>query len=131
MGYFRDLHAWRHARTLAIECARASLRFPHYERYGLASQLRRAAFGAMLNITEGASRRGPREFRKYLDDARASLHEVDAVLDVSRELEYLPAVEIDRLEALRAEAARTTFGLLTAITKKCDKKKKRREDDTT
>jgi len=116
--YYRNLHAWRHARALAIACARASLLYPHHERFGLASQLRRAAFGAMLNITEGASRKGPREFRKFLDDARSSLNEVDAILDVSRELSYLPVDEADRLESLRAEAARTTFGLLKAVTKK-------------
>src|SRR5690348_7062660 len=111
MGRFRDLHAWRHSRALAIECVRCSERYPPLERFGLALQLRRAAMSAVLNIAEGAARRGPREFRRFLDNARASLHEVDAILDITRELGLLPEGDTDRLEALRAEAARTVYGL--------------------
>ena len=42
MGGHRDLKAWQHAKTLAVECAKAARRFPPEEQVGLGDQLRRA-----------------------------------------------------------------------------------------
>ncbi len=117
MADHHSLKAWQHAKALAVECAKAARAFPLEERFGLADQLRRAAHGAALNIAEGAARRGPREFRRFLDDARASLHEVEAILEIAGELGYLDPESLLRLEARRKEAARTVFGLLRAVTR--------------
>jgi len=111
---FRTLKAWQHAKILAVECARVARGFPVEERDALADQLRRAAYGAALNIAEGSSRRGTRECRRYLDTARASLHEVEAILEIAKELGYIPLTTLARLEARRDEAAKTVFGLLKA-----------------
>jgi len=118
---FHHLKAWQHAKVLAVECARAAIRFPPEERFGLADQLRRAAYGAALNIAEGSSRRGTREYRRYLDTARASLTEVEAILEIAAELDYLEPTTRARLEARRDEAAKTVFGLLRAVSAKVDR----------
>lgn len=121
MADFHHLKAWQHAKVLAVECARAAIRFPPEERFGLADQLRRAAYGAALNIAEGSSRRGTREYRRYLDTARASLTEVEAILEIAAELDYLEPTTRARLEARRDEAAKTVFGLLRAVSAKVDR----------
>ncbi len=118
MAAYRTLKAWQHAKILAVECARAAREFPSEERFALAEQLRRAAYGAALNIAEGAARRGAREYRRYLDTARASLTEVEAILEIATELEYLRPTTRARLEARRDEAAKTVYGLLRAIAAK-------------
>src|SRR5947208_15115754 len=82
MGDFKDLKAWQHARRLAILSKAAIARLPESERYALADQWRRAVYSVALNIAEGASRRGIKDFRKFLDIARSSLHEVDAIVDL-------------------------------------------------
>jgi len=86
MAPYRTLKAWQHAQRLAVECAKAALRFPDYEQNSLADQLRRAAYGVVLNIAEGSARRGTREYRRFLDTANASLAEVETALGLAREL---------------------------------------------
>jgi four helix bundle protein len=120
VGDYHHLKAWQHAKALAIECARAATRFPSEERFALADQLRRAGYGAALNIAEGTARRGTREYRRYLDTARASLTEIEAILEISSELGYLEPTTRARLEARRDEAAKTVFGLLRAVSSRAE-----------
>jgi four helix bundle protein len=121
MADFPHLKAWQHAKQLAVECARAATMFPPEERFALADQLRRAAYSAALNVAEGAGRRGTRDYRKYLDTARASLSEVEAILEIAAELGYLLPSTRARLEARRDEAAKTVYGLLRAISARVER----------
>ena len=82
MGDFRNLKAWQHARTLVVLTKSAIAQLPETERYALADQWRRATYSVALNIAEGASRRGVKDFRRHLDIARGSLHEVEAILEL-------------------------------------------------
>ena len=96
MGHFRDLKAWQHARKLAVLSKAAIARLPEAERDGLADQWRRAVYSVALNIADGASRRGVKDFRKHLDIARASLHEIEAIVDLVLALEYLRPDDLGR-----------------------------------
>lgn len=118
MGDFRDLRAWREAKTLVLLSVNAIRRLPPEERFALGDQWRRAAYSAALNIAEGASRRGPREFRRYLDMARASLHEVEAILELAELLGYVSAEDFARLKAARDNCARLVYGLLRRMTQR-------------
>src|SRR5438034_1152856 len=74
------LKAWQHAQRLAVECAKAANRFPDVEQTALADQLRRACYSVPLNIAEGTTRRGTRDYRKFLDTAWGSLAEVQSAI---------------------------------------------------
>ena len=115
MAPYKTLKAWQHAERLAIECAKACRSFPDYEQLRLADQLRRASYSVVLNIAEGSSRRGSREYRRFLDTANGSLAEVETALGLARQLEYLTPVDFGRLEALATETGKTLFGLLRKI----------------
>jgi hypothetical protein len=69
----------------------------------------------VLNIAEGASRSGNKEFRKHLGIARGSLDEIEAILDLVRAFEYVDGNELTRIEAVRDECARTVFGLMRKL----------------
>src|SRR2546421_12087242 len=88
---YERLEAWKlcHELVLAVYAATAS--FPKNELYGLTSQARRAAFSAAVNIVEGAAKRGPAEFRRFLDVSIGSLAEVAYTLGVARDLKFLDA----------------------------------------
>ena len=116
MAPYKTLKAWQHAQRLAIECAKAAKQFPDFEQDALADQLRRASYSVVLNIAEGAARRGSREYRRFLDTANGSLAEVETALGVARDLEYVSPVDFARLEALSTETGKTLFGLLRKIT---------------
>jgi four helix bundle protein len=95
-----------------VKAARA---FPDYEQDNLADQLRRACYSVPLNIAEGGTRRGSREYRRYLDTAWSSLAEVQTALEIARDVGYLQLAEYGRLEALAVETSKTLYGLLRKI----------------
>src|SRR3989442_8291165 len=64
MADYKTLKAWQHAQRLAIECVKAARAFPDYEQHALADQLRRACYSVPLNIAEGNTRQGSREYRR-------------------------------------------------------------------
>src|SRR5881409_878292 len=116
MAPFRTLKVWQHAQRLAIECARAAKRFPDADQKVLAEQLLRASSSVPLNIAEGSSRKGSKEFRRFLDIARGSLAEVQTALELAKEMDYLPNAEYERLDAIAVETAKTLWGLLRKLT---------------
>ena len=115
MSSHQTLKAWQHAKILAVDCAKAARRFPVEEQTALADQLRRSAYSAVLNIAEGAARLGARDYRKFLDTARASLKEVETILEIARDLEYIDPSTFARLDARRDEASKTLYGLLRSV----------------
>src|SRR5207247_9940106 len=88
MAASQNLTAWQLARDLAFLSKSVITRLPREERYALSDQWRRDVYSVALNIAEGASRRGVKDFRRHLDIARASLHEIEAILDLVLALEY-------------------------------------------
>ena len=115
MGHFQQLKAWQHARTLAVLSKAAIAKLPPTEADGLADQWRRATYSVALNIAEGASRAGPRDFRRHLGIARASLDEIEAILDLAVSLEYFRPEELAKVEAVRDECAKTVYGLMRKL----------------
>jgi four helix bundle protein len=115
MAHYKTLKAWQHAQRLAIECVKAARGFPDYEQHALADQLRRACYSVPLNIAEGNTRLGSREYRRFLDTARGSLAEVETIIEMARELDYIRPAEFGRLEALVNETGRTLYGLLRKV----------------
>ena len=74
--------------------------YPSEERFGLISQMRRAAVSIPSNLAEGAARSSNNEFRNFLSIARGSLSELDTQLDLSEELGFITEhsrSEVDRL----------------------------------
>ena len=99
----------------ALLAYRATRSFPAEERFGLATQLRRSAFSAAVNIAEGAAKHGRREFRRFLDISLGSLSEVSYTIRFCREvglLEPEPGIE---LEALRERASQVTWSLYKSL----------------
>jgi len=121
MPLYRNLKAWQHGQCLAVECAKAAREFPEYEQGALADQLRRACYSIPLNIAEGNTRRGTREYRRYLDTAWASLAEVQTALEIARDLGYVEPAAFGRLEALATETSKTLWGLLRKISESSDR----------
>ncbi|WP_347260538.1 four helix bundle protein [Rudaea sp.] len=84
-----DLDVWKDAMRLVREIYRATTEFPEHERFGLTSQMRRAAVSVPSNIAEGAARGGRTELVRFLTIARGSLAELDTQLWIARDLGFL------------------------------------------
>jgi four helix bundle protein len=85
----KNLEAWKLGFEFAKEIYSATTLFPPDEKFGLTSQLRRAAVSIPSNIAEGAARKSSKEFINFLSIALGSLAELDTLLLLSKELKYL------------------------------------------
>lgn len=85
---YRDLRVWQRAMDLAEATYRATESFPEYERYGLVTQLRRAAVSVASNIAEGHAR-SLGDYLRHLLIAKGSLAEIETQLVLSARMEFL------------------------------------------
>lgn len=115
MMAYEKFDAWKACHRLALEIYQITDVWPAHERYQLTAQTRRAALSVPTNIAEGASKRGPREFRRYLDIARGSLSELAYLLLFSRDRGILDEETFGRIKELSNKAGQLTWGLYKSL----------------
>jgi four helix bundle protein len=118
MTPYERLDAWRLCHELVLAVYRLTSTWPTQERYGLVSQVRRAATAIPTNIAEGSAKRGPREFRRYLDISLGSLSELTYLLRLAHDLGYLNAEELAAIEETRNRAGQVTWRLCQGLARK-------------
>jgi len=91
----RDLDVWKVSMDLVIDLYRVTETFPKIEKYCLVTQIRRAGVSVCSNIAEGAGRGTDRDFCHFLDIARGSLFELDTLLILANDLEYVSEEELN------------------------------------
>jgi four helix bundle protein len=88
VGSFEDLVVWQRAMAFVSEVYRISRAFPSDEKFGLTSQIRRAAVSVPSNIAEGHQRHTTREYILGVSNAEGSLGEVQTQLHIAARLKY-------------------------------------------
>jgi four helix bundle protein len=87
---YEDIEAFKRAMSLLGPVHRLVLKLPEYERYELASQMRRASKSVPTNIAEGyGKRRSARNFKVYLEHALGSANEMVVHLRIAECLDYV------------------------------------------
>ncbi len=115
MQHFGDLKVWQRSHALVLELYRLTAGFPGDERFGLVSQLRRAAVSVPTNIAEGAKRQGQQDYARFLNIAEGSLAEAEYLVLLSRDLGYLTPEAAERSLAEIPEIARMLYALRTKV----------------
>ena len=103
------------AHQLVLDTYRSTASFPAEERYGLQSQLRRAASSIPLNISEGAGRGSDRDFAKFLNIAVGSATELEYGIRLSKDLGYIAPKAAPKLLSQLSDVRRMLAGLLQAL----------------
>jgi four helix bundle protein len=111
----KRLEAWRQSMDLVVMIYQVTARFPAEERFGLVSQIRRAAVSVPSNVAEGAARGSSRFFTSALQIARASLSELDTQIIIAHRLGYLSDREVSGLTACVEEIERIVNGLISSV----------------
>jgi four helix bundle protein len=113
----RDLVVWQKAVDFVVECYDATRSFPPDERFGLCSQMQRAAVSIPANIAEGRGRRSNGAFVNHLRIAAGSIAELDTHLEVAQRLGYLTTDSTAVLLQQLDEIGRMTTGLRRSLEK--------------
>src|SRR5678815_2343012 len=93
----QKLKIYTASRQFVAECYKLTRKLPTDERFGMITQIRRAALSVHLNMAEGSSRKSLSERKRYFEIARGSIIEIDAALDVAMDLKYLDETDISNL----------------------------------
>jgi four helix bundle protein len=87
---FEKLTCWQHARQLAVWTYNVTKSFPGDEKFGMISQMRRAAISIASNLAEGTSRVSKKDQAHFSTVSYSSTIELLNDLIIARELEFLP-----------------------------------------
>ena len=115
MQNFRDLKVWSKAHGVALSIYAATETFPPTERYGLTSQMRRAATSIPSNIAEGCGRSSNADLARFLHIAFGSASELEYLLLLSRDLEFLEASAHDTMVPDVQEVKRMLTSLIARV----------------
>ena len=100
---------------LVTELYRISKQFPDDERFGLTSQMRRAAVSLPSNIAEGKLRGGDIEFKRFLLIAFASGGELETQLEIAFRLSYISEKDYTNITAILSEVMKMLNALITKL----------------
>ncbi|TMI64627.1 MAG: four helix bundle protein [Bacteroidetes bacterium] len=88
------------SREFVLSCYRETKSFPSDEKFGIISQIRRAALSVHLNVAEGCSRKSLVERKRFYEIARGSVIEIDAAIDIAVNLKYVSKENLKELGVL-------------------------------
>jgi len=115
MNNYKDLSVWKKSMTLVEGIYKLTDSFPDNEKFGLVSQLRRAAVSIPSNIAEGAGRNSNKEFKHFLTISVGSLFEVETQIQIAFRLKFVNEKISENLLKQTSEIQRMMFGLIKSL----------------
>ncbi|HLG29513.1 MAG TPA: four helix bundle protein [Candidatus Brocadiales bacterium] len=110
---FEDLDVWKKAHKLVLKIYNITRDFPNGEKFGLVSQMRRAAVSIPANIAEGFKKRTLRDKSNFYNIAQGSLEELRYYIILARDLDYV--AQNQELVNSVEEIGRMLYGLIQSI----------------
>lgn len=114
---YSDLGVWQKAMNLVEAIYHLTRTFPNEERFGLISQMQRAAVSIPSNIAEGYGRKSTKAYINYLSISYGSLLELETQIQIGCRLQYLDRTTMDNLLVQTNEVGRMLNGLQQSLTR--------------
>jgi len=118
---YRDLIAWQKARSLVKSVYLLTASFPTGERFGLVSQMDRAAVSIPSNIAEGYGRATTKDYLHFLRIARGSAFELETQLVLACDLGLCTEADELRVSEMVHEVIRVLQGLMAALERRMER----------
>ena len=115
---YQDLIVWQKSVLLVTDIYTITKTFPQDERFGITSQLNRAAVSIPTNIAEGWGRETSKNYLQFLRISRGSIMEVQTLLIISKNLNYISEEKFDILRNKTEEVGKILQGLIKSINEK-------------
>ncbi len=112
------LDVWKRAIDFVVAVYKLTDRFPRDEKFGLTSQIRRAAVSVPANIAEGAARQSPKEFRYFLSNAQGSVSELATEILIARRLGFVTEAAFSSANAELNSIGLMILGLSRSVERK-------------
>jgi len=111
----RKLIVWQESIQFTKEIYKCTSVLPESEKFGLTSQIRRAAASIALNIAEGAGRQSKKEFQRFLYISQGSSSEVDTLLEILKELNFMKEESIKKYIEMNERISAMINGLIKSL----------------
>lgn len=98
MHNYKNLHIWQEGINLARKIYEVTANFPANEKYGIVSQMTRAAVSIPSNIAEGAGRNSNKDFANFLSIAIGSIFELHTQITICEQIGYINEETTKQLE---------------------------------
>ena len=118
MRTFKDLEVWKKCRQLRQEIWILVKAFPAEEKFGLVSQINRAAISVASNIAEGSGRGGDKEFARFCQISYGSVNELEYHFLVARDLGFIDVSMYQPLQEALIEIRRMLAKLIATLQQK-------------
>lgn len=115
MTSYRDLRVWKEAIELVAVVYKVSESFPASERFGLQTQLRKAAISIPSNIAEGQGKMSKGEWKQSLGHARGSLYELETQIIVAESLSFIAPADAATILARTSGIGKALRGLIEYV----------------
>jgi four helix bundle protein len=115
---YKDLTVWQKSMDLTVEIYEITERFPQTERFGLTSQMQRAAVSIPSNIAEGQKRNHLPEYLQFLSISYGSGAELETQLEICRKLPQLKRLDYSKAELLLEEVMKMLNVMISKLTTK-------------
>ena len=116
MHNFRELKVWQKSIDLTAEIYKITESFPKDERFGLVSQMRRAAVSISANIAEGTGRRTEKDFNGFLGNSLGSSFELETEAIISHRLNFITENIFNSTSTQIQEVQKMIVGLQKSLT---------------
>ena len=121
---YKNMEIFKLGYELTIDIHKILKKFPEKEKDNIISQMRRASTSIPINIAEGSVKKSDKEFLNFLSHSYGSAKEVDVLLSMSKDLEYISQKEYDFLFAKLDKLMAKLFGFMKNIESRFEDKKR-------
>ena len=115
MKNFKELIIWQKGIAIVKKIYLLTKQFPAQEKYGIISQMTRAAVSISANIAEGSSRDSDKDYGRFLQIALGSAFEVQTYLIIAKEMEWNKIDDISEVELLIEEEIKMIHSFLKKL----------------
>jgi four helix bundle protein len=112
---YSDLVVWQKAMDLVTAIYKVTADFPSDERFGLTSQIRRAAVSVPSNIAEGHGRKATGAYLTHISISLGSVMELETQLQIAQRLGFIDSIICTQLLSQSDEIGRMLGGLKKSI----------------
>ncbi|MDR3704344.1 MAG: four helix bundle protein [Paludibacteraceae bacterium] len=117
MHNFRKLDIWTKSMSLVTEIYQLTNLFPAHERFGLISQMQRAAVSLPTNIAEGSAKSSNKDFARFLEMSIGSSLELETELTIALNLKYIDSVVFESIQDKIIELQKMIIGFKNKLNK--------------